>query len=88
MPAMRAAAGEDPGKVTVQLVSDEHAASEEVEIASESDAGVSVSGPPVQVLLALWGRPHGNVEVSDGDPAVWSAWQQLPSKAFQWGTWD
>ncbi|WP_420623542.1 hypothetical protein [Candidatus Poriferisodalis sp.] len=47
-----------------------------------------IEGPPVQVLLGLWGRPHSGIDVTDGDPAVWEQWRALPSEAFQFGTWD
>ena len=45
-------------------------------------------GPPIQVLLGLWGRPHSGIEVTAGDPEVWHQWRALPSEAFQFGAWD
>jgi hypothetical protein len=49
---------------------------------------VTVEGPPVQVLLALWGRPHRDVRVVEGQARVLDEWRQLPGTAFQFGAWD
>lgn len=86
-PAMRRATEEDPGGLKISLTGSDDSV---VDLAVESEAGRSatVSGPPTQVLLALWGRPHRDVFVSDGDPQVLADWQALPGKAFQFGTWD
>lgn len=88
LPAMRRVTEVDPGTVTAELLSDtgEHLIT--VNIDSASTPQVTVRGPVTQVLLALWGRPHTGVDVVSGDADVWSAWRTLPSKAFQFGTWD
>ncbi|WP_419865021.1 maleylpyruvate isomerase N-terminal domain-containing protein [Candidatus Poriferisodalis sp.] len=97
--AMRRILERDPGGLTARLVdaqSDTGDAAGELVGSlnieplpeSTSPAAAVIEGPSVQVLLALWGRPHDRVEVTDGDPAVWHQWQALPSEAFQFGTWD
>ncbi len=88
LPAMRRAAQEDPGRVAAELLSDTGKLLHTAEIHSESTPHVTIRGPVVQVLLALWGRPHAGVDIVSGDAHVWSAWQALPSKVFQFGTWD
>lgn len=55
--------------------------------ASDEDPAATISGAPVDVLLALWGRPHGALDVA-GPPEVMHGWHTLPSTAFQFGTWD
>lgn len=87
LPAMRRVTERDPGGITARLVED----GDVVGIATiESDApqSATLEGPPTQVLLALWGRPHHGVDVVDGDRQVWDGWQALPGEAFQFGTWD
>lgn len=88
LPAMRRAAEEDPGAVTAELLSDTGECLHTVSIDSASTHQVTVRGSVVQVLLALWGRPHTGVNLVDGDVEVWNAWRQLPGKVFQFGTWD
>ncbi len=87
LPAMRRVTEIDPGGVRVRL-NNEDGTIAGTAIESESTDAVTLEGPPVQVLLALWGRDHTGVEVVDGDPAVWQGWQELPGQAFQFGTWD
>ena len=89
--AMRRVLERDPGGLTARLVE----ADGEVGILtieprpeSESSASATIEGPPIQVLLALWGRPYVGVDVTEGDPEVWQHWRALPSEAFQFGTWD
>lgn len=89
--AMRRVLERDPGGLTARLVdTDGEVGNVTIEPLpeSESPASVVIEGPPIQVLLALWGRPHVGVEIADGDPAVWQQWRALPSEAFQFGTWD
>ena len=86
-PAMRQATGEDPGTVTIHLDTTEDPP-DPVRITSDNAGQVTVRGRPVQVLLALWGRPHHGISVVDGDAGIWNRWQHLPSTAFQFGTWD
>lgn len=87
LPAMRRVTETDPGGVTVDLITGEADATSAA-IESAAPASVTLSGPPVQVLLALWGRPAVGVEITDGDPEVWASWRALPGRAFQFGTWD
>lgn len=87
MPALRFDAGEDPGEVTMELLSETGALVGRVVIGSESAGQVTMRGPSAQVLMAIWGRPHEHVVVSSGDPAVLEAWQALPGKVKQFGTW-
>lgn len=54
---------------------------------AEEEPPVSVSGAAVDVLLALWGRPHGDLDIS-GSRDVLDQWLKLPGQAFQFGTWD
>lgn len=89
--AMRRVLERDPGRLTARLVdAGEAIGSVTIEPLPESDAPTSVviEGPPIQVLLALWGRPHTGVEVAEGDSQAWDQWRALPSEAFQFGTWD
>lgn len=86
LPAMRRVGDDDPGGLTVRLRSG--AAVETVAIESPAPQNVTIEGEPTQVLLALWGRPHGGVSIIDGDPEVLAGWQAMPGKAFQFGTWD
>ncbi len=92
LPAIRRAAAEDPGRITAQLLSSDGESIGSVDVVSEAaDSGAAghanVRGPAVQVLLALWGRPHVDVEVS-GDVEVFSRWRELPGQVYQFGTWD
>lgn len=87
-PAMRRAAGEDPGTVDIELVSATGEPIDQATVESDTARRVAVRGPAVQVLLALWGRPHRAVNVTAGDAQVWTRWQQLPATAFQFGTWN
>ncbi len=87
LPAMRRVTENDPGGVTARLVGPDGLVGT-VTIESEADASVTIEGPPTQVLLALWGRPHTGVEVVDGDGSVLDNWRALPGEAFQFGTWD
>ncbi|WP_420443431.1 maleylpyruvate isomerase family mycothiol-dependent enzyme [Candidatus Poriferisodalis sp.] len=91
LPAMRRVLDRDPGRLTARLVDDgDEVGSVTIESLSESGstAAAVIEGPPIQVLLGLWGRPHHGVEVCDGDSEVWQQWRALPSEAFQFGTWD
>lgn len=88
MPRMRFVTEEDPGSVSVDILTDEGETLGRLGIVSDVDRHVSVRGPGVQLLLAMWGRPHVDVEVTSGDAGVWKAWNALPGTAFQFGTWD
>lgn len=47
----------------------------------------TITGDPVDILLALWGREHKQIEIG-GDPEIFERWHALPGMAFQFGTWD
>jgi uncharacterized protein (TIGR03083 family) len=87
MPAIRRAAGEDPGRVTLELLATDGAQIASVELASEEAGHAVVRGPATQVLLAMWGRPHVDVDVH-GDASVWTRWRELPGEVYQFGTWE
>ena len=87
MPAIRRAAGEDPGRVTLELLGTDRAQIGAVELASEAAGHAIVRGPATQVLLAMWGRPHIDVDVN-GDASVWTRWRELPGEVYQFGTWE
>ena len=72
--AVAVAGGQELGRTTARADND-------------SAASTHVRGAPVDVLLALWGRRHGAIEV-DGQAEIFDAWHALPSQAFQFGTWD
>lgn len=88
LPAMRTAAGEDPGAVSLQPTDADGNELPSVELPSEAAARVRLRGAPVDLLLAMWGRPFKDVEVSSGDRAVLDHWRDLPAQAFQFGAWD
>lgn len=88
LPAFRRVTESDPGALRLQLL--DAAGSVIATDETQSDAGrsVVVRGPAVEVLLAMWGRANVDVEVVHGDPGVLSDWAALPSRAFQFGTWE
>ncbi len=96
LPAMRRVTGEDPGPLTAELLAGDGSPYASVAIDSSGESsggpsgndGVDLRGPAVQVLLALWGRPHRDIEVTGGNPEVLDRWRALPGKSFQFGTWD
>lgn len=53
----------------------------------DGEPRATITGAPVDVLLALWGRPHGQLDLT-GAAAIFEEWHELPSTAFQFGTWD
>ena len=91
MPAMRRAMNEDPGRLRLELTGADGSVVGEAAIDSDHDdpdAEATVRGPATQVLLGLWGRPHGGVEVTAGEATVWDACRDLPGRSHQFGTWD
>ncbi|MDG2114015.1 MAG: maleylpyruvate isomerase family mycothiol-dependent enzyme [Actinomycetota bacterium] len=86
-PAIRRAADEDPGAIAVELLGAHGSVVGHTEITSETHGRAVVRGPAVQVLLALWGRPHHDVQVS-GDVEVFERSLELPGEVYQFGTWD
>jgi hypothetical protein len=93
LPAMTRATGTDPGLMDVVAVRDGVVVGKAVAMAHDAAGGVgpaaaaTLEGAPIDVLLALWGRPHGPVEVR-GSRVVFDRWHALPGTAFQFGTWD
>lgn len=87
LPAMRRVTETDPGPVEIGLLRSD-GGRDGVVVESDQAAVVGIEGQPVQVLLAIWGRPHQGVTVTGGDPEVWDRWRSLPGQAFQFGTWD
>ncbi len=100
LPAMRRVTGEDPGRLNAELLAADGSTLGTVAIeppeaadgAGSTDGSsartVTIKGPAVQVLLALWGRPYEAIEVVSGDEAVLADWRALPGKSFQFGTWE
>ncbi len=82
LPAMAKAAGEVPGSVTLDALG------LSLDVGAAADDNVSLRGRPVDLLLALWGRPYDGVEVVSGEATVLEAWRSVPERAFQFGTWD
>lgn len=87
LPAFRRMTGEDPGALVIELSDGAGPVTICVDSGVAADP-VTIRGPGQQVLLALWGRPHSDVDVIGGDPAVWAAWQSLPSRSFQFASED
>ena len=87
LPAMRNATGRDPGAVRIEFVHEDGRIVDVVSVESSGDGSTVLRGDPTQLLLALWGRPFHDVVV-EGDEAVFDAWRQLPTEAFQFGAWD
>ena len=88
LPAFRRMTGEDPGALTLELTGPDTAIIDSISIASTASGRAVVRGPAGQLLLALWGRPNSDVEIRDGDPGVWRAWNELPSRSFQFASED
>lgn len=88
LPAMRRATNEDPGAMTLQPTAADGTDLEPIALESASADTVTLKGPTVELLLAVWGRPHIDVAAIDGDAGVLEGWRALPGKAFQFGAWD
>ncbi|MFT7647489.1 MAG: hypothetical protein ACI8Y4_002238 [Candidatus Poriferisodalaceae bacterium] len=86
--ALRAHSGEDPGSLQLELLDGDGGLVGRLEVSSSVAASATVRGPAEHIMGALWGRRSPTVEVVGGDEQVWSRWQDLPGKAFQFGTWD
>ena len=89
LPAMTRATSTNPGPLDVVAVRDRSAVAT-VPLRADGDgepASTTITGAPVDTLLALWGRPHGHLDI-DGSTAVVDNWYRLPAEAFQFGTWD
>ena len=51
-----------------------------------TEAPVVIQGPAVQVLLAVWGRPHDRITVTN--PEGFAVWTSTPGEQAQWPVWD
>ena len=89
LPAMTRATGTSPGALEVVAKRDEAVVATTSLLSDRNEPGPSatVTGTPVDILLALWGRPHSPIEV-DGSREVFERWHALPATTFQFGTWD
>ena len=89
LPAMSRVTGSDPRTLDVVAVRDGQttAATTVRAFGSTSPAAATITGAPLDLLLALWGRDHGPVSVT-GDQEIVAQWSELPGTAFQFGTWD
>ena len=86
LPSFRHMAGEDPGSLTVELTGANGELLDCYTIASANQNAAIVRGPASQMLLALWGRPHRNIEVRDGNNTTWESWIDLPTRTFQFAS--
>lgn len=89
LPAMARAADANPVGIDVVATRDDTTiATTAVRTGASGDAAsTTVTGAPVDLLLALWGRPHGPIDASGSNEAV-ELWRDLPSQVFQFGTWE
>lgn len=90
LPAMARVTETDPGAFDVVAVRDgEQLATVPVRAPGAEDAPpqATLTGAPVDLLLAVWGRPHGEIGRT-GAGSVIDGWFELPATAFQFGTWD
>lgn len=90
LPAMSRVTETDPGALDLVATRDgaELATISVRAPGTEGDpAGATLSGDPVDLLLAVWGRPHGET-TTGGANSIVDGWFKLPSEAFQFGTWD
>ena len=88
LPSFRRMAGEDPGRLTLELTGGNGEILESLSINSGSPSAALIRGPVSQMLLALWGRPHQDIEVRDGDAQTWRSWLELPTRTFQFAADD
>ncbi len=88
LPSFRRMAGEDPGSLTLEPTGPQGEILDSHTIGSASERAARVRGPASQMLLALWGRPHHDVEVRDGDQDTWQSWLELPTRTFQFASND
>ena len=90
LPAMSRVTETDPGAFDAVAIRDGSALAT-VEVRAPggegSPAAATLAGAPVDLLLAVWGRPHGPVDTT-GATEIIDGWFELPKTAFQFGTWD
>lgn len=88
LPAMVRATGSTPGVLqTALLVDGTPLTAAMIGGSAAGPVDATITGAPIDVLLALWGRPHGSLVVQ-GSHEVFEQWHALPGTAFQFGTWD
>lgn len=87
LPAMAAAVGTTPSALAIEALTDGAVVGSSILGAPDHGAATTLRGAGVDVLLALWGRPHGDIRI-EGDISGLDAWRSLPSQAFQFGTWE
>jgi uncharacterized protein (TIGR03083 family) len=89
LPAMARVASPDLAPIDVVTREDNHVIHTASVRAPGSTASpaATLQGAPIDLLLALWGRPHGPIDITGSNDVV-DAWHALPSAAFQFGTWD
>lgn len=90
LPAMSRVSETNPGAFDAIATSDEDALATvkvRAQGAEHEPASAVLSGAPVDLLLAVWGRPHDPIE-TEGSQSVIDGWFELPKTAFQFGTWD
>ncbi len=90
LPAMSRVTDRDPGAFDAVATVDGDTLATIAVRAPETHAvspAATLTGAPVDLLLAVWGRPHGELERTGSDGVI-DAWFELPAQAFQFGTWD
>jgi uncharacterized protein (TIGR03083 family) len=89
LPAMATVTDTDPGVLRAVAARDgtEFSAMALRATQGTSEPEATITGLPIDVLLALWGRPHGPIDIA-GSHETLDRWCALPSTAFQFGTWD
>ncbi len=88
LPAMARVTATNPGALGIAAERSDGRVHQKL-VAVDGDDGevTTLSGSPVDVLLTLWGRPHGPIQTA-GPAHVADGWFVLPASAFQLGTWD
>lgn len=84
LPAMAKAVDTTPAALAIEALHDGGVVGSSRLGSGEPAATLRGSG--VDALLALWGRPHGDIRI-DGDATTLDQWRALPGQAFQFGTW-
>ena len=87
LPAMARATDTDPGALAISSGPEGANTATLRAAANDQQPLAQISGAPVDVLAALWNRPHGDITI-DGDRDVFDTWCSQPGRAFQFGTWD
>lgn len=88
LPAFRRTTGEDPGALILEFTDTNSEVMSSISIESASSGEAVVRGPVREILLALWGRPHDDVDVRHGDADIWRSWLEQPGRSFQFAQKD